>query len=273
MIGRMMRPDLKAGCEMLLRRQKKQRDSLTHSPSEWLIGISSTTRSTFRPAFIFAHPDDVSFSAFSALRAAGSRALDIVVCGGQPEAMKLGAWDRQCGFFSSHDARVRRLAEHDSVIRMIGSDSVILDVIDDQCGGSNAETWHQAQQHAIAQLRSARCNLVITHSWNAQHVDHSRVVTLAVDAARQLQIPAVFSCDRPYFYCSSDRCGFPATKTEGTIRRFLLSTDVWDLKLAAIKSYASQHLAMSAAFGLKWHEDIGLRTECYSTAVCGGRRM
>jgi LmbE family N-acetylglucosaminyl deacetylase len=251
-----------------LQRHNSQNDVGNSSPAQWLASEMASSELALRPAFVFAHPDDAALSAFYALAETGPRALDVLVCAGRPRAKVPGIWDNQCGFATSHEARVRRLGEHKGVIRMIGANSVALAIVDGQYGDTPDELWHRAGRMAVAHMQSTKSNVVITHCWSPEHVDHQHAVTLARGAARELQIPIVFTCDRPYLSCSADQCHPVGVSSPGyTTCSFLLPTPIWAKKLATIASYSSQLTALSIAFGQSWCDESNLRLECYSVVL------
>jgi len=151
---------------------------------------------------------------------------------------------------------------------MIGANSVTLNLIDGQYEDMAAELWHQAQLRAIAHMQSAGSNVVITHGWKSVHPDHRRVAALAHGAADELQISVVFTCDRPYFSRAAERTNSPSINQSMSITcSFLLPTHIWVLKMATIALYKSQHVALSAAFGPEWCDEMHLRFESYTVIL------
>ena len=216
-----------------------------------------------RPAFVFAHADDAVFSSFFALIETGPQALDLVICAGLPMNDQAGPWDKLCGFTSSADARRCRLAEHKCVGRFVGIHSIALDELDGQYGDALPRAAGTTAESIVKAMRSARTNIVLTHGWSSDHPDHRRIVALAQSAGEILALPVVFTCDRPYSSCSAQTCEFLGKPPRGRRMSIALPDDIWELKMRAVRLYASQSFALRGAFGPHWCTRPSLGRECH----------
>jgi LmbE family N-acetylglucosaminyl deacetylase len=254
------------GCDRRTRHNSNQMALLSYdSPTRWLVKIC--TKSTLRPALVFAHFDDAPLSAFSVLADTRFDALNIVVCGGKPQNQEPGVWDRQCGFSCSNHAFTHRLQEYEAVNREVRCGSITLDIVDGQYQTGQPDRWDQARRKATVLIRRHRSNVIITHGWRSEHPDHRLVVDLASKVSEELQIPLILTCDRPYFSCSGGQCrSLASRKTTSLTCSFFLHDSDWTTKIRSIALFGSQHSALSAAFGEGWCDEAHLRYECYSLA-------
>jgi len=237
------------------------------SPAAWLALLAGVSRAKLRPAFVFAHPDDATFSAFFALVETGAQALDVIICAGLPPVAKPGRWDRQCGFSSAAEARQCRLSEHKTLCKDLGICSIALDMRDGQYGAAPLEYFQAAGLCGDA-IRRAGANIIVTHCPWPDHADHKRVVRLARKIGGQLGIPVAFTCDRPYFCCSAASCELIRGKqSNGQTWSIVLPKQIWSQKKTAVQIYASQHSALTSAFGPNWSGVRRLGRECYRTLL------
>lgn len=218
-----------------------------------------------RPVFLFAHPDDAVISAFFALWDARSSALDLVVCAGRPSTPQPGPWDTACGFVSSGQAHETRAAEHQQACSLVETPTFSIGLQDNQYGGSSKGAWVAALDDITARLHAAQATLIVTHSPQAMHPDHRRVVRVARESARRIGVPVLYTCDRPYFVCTAGRCcsGRARRSSHSWAVTACLPPIVWNAKRQALACYASQRSALLAAFGRKWHWKETLGRECY----------
>lgn len=204
-------------------------------------------------------------SAFFALWEARSSALDLVVCAGRPSSPQPGAWDATCGFASSGQAHDVRAAEHRQACGLVETPTFSVGLLDSQYGGSSKMAWVAAVDDIVTRLQTAEATLIVTHTPKATHADHRRVVRVARESARRLGIPVLYTCDRPYFACTTSRCcsGRPRHSSYSWAVTVSLPPIVWNAKCQALACYASQHSALHTAFGRKWHRKETLGRECY----------
>lgn len=243
-----------------------------YSPLTWL--ANTLKLSIFRPVFIFAHPDDATLSAFFALANSSPQGLDVVVCAGQPKTRRLGVWDTLCGFLSPRDAWACRLLEHNIVNCIIGLQSITLNIIDGQYGNIPNKLWLQAQRNVLSCLQSKCSNIIFTHSLYPDHPDHRLVINLAYNIAVELNIPIVYTCDRPYFAHSNENCISSKNSCFKYFNQvFYLPSDIWNFKQKVISIYESQHNALSDTFGQNWYSEMFLRYECYSIPFTTPRKV
>lgn len=217
-----------------------------------------------RPALVYAHPDDAVLCASRALLGAAGSALDVVVCGGRPRSGRPGAWDRQCGFTSALRCLSSRGAEHSRVCRALRISSVALPLRD---GQHLISAWarHSACTVLVQHCLDFEPDVVLTHRPDASHMDHRLAFTLASAAARELSVPLITTCDRPYLGCSPASCdpGFLQSTAIGRAQ-VLLTDEEWKAKLRLLRMYKSQQMALCRAFGHDWKSRRRLGIECYT---------
>jgi LmbE family N-acetylglucosaminyl deacetylase len=216
------------------------------------------------PAFLFAHRDDSVLSAFAALSRSSGHALEVVVCGGRPDAGRVGPWDQASGFGSSEEAHEVRTGEHREACAVLGVRSLALDLVDDQYASGVSAQWGSTFLVAESHLRTFGARTLVTHPGHAWHPDHGRVACLASLLGERLGIPIVEVCDRPYVRCSDQLCGrIPGAGPDRrvTIR---LSVEQWTSKRQVVACYQSQYPALRAAFGREWSSRKRLGWECYA---------
>jgi LmbE family N-acetylglucosaminyl deacetylase len=213
-----------------------------------------------RPAFIFAHVDDAAFSAFSALWTSNENALDVAVCLGVPTTEVLSPWDKLCGFLTSKEAILERRREHKKACVLTKAKPLILNILDDQYGECNQHMWQKNTQFLTDYLERLQNTVIFTHSKVSTHPDHIRVRCMAERIAICLQLPVVYTCDRPYFYCSTSNC-----HSENSIYKRHITTlgNLLNRKLELIECFSSQYQALNESFGFRWNHHEVLGQECY----------
>ncbi len=220
---------------------------------------TSTFQSLFsRPAFVYAHSDDAALSASALMMGDFQAKLDILVCGALPQSNVLSSWDKRSGFSNSTSAMKTRLDEHDRFRSAARVDGQQLEV-KDRAYGEDCNAWNLATAQLLQSATLFNADVVVTHCTRARHKDHIRTVEMVHHVAEALDIPVVYTCDRPYFACT--------LSCENTLANNVrLDDDTWAAKEVLVDIYASQHLALRDEFGDTWRSRERLGFECWEIA-------
>lgn len=227
-----------------------------------------------RVAFVFAHPDDVVLSASIALVAYAGCSVDVVVCAGKPPSGRVGTWDSQSGFHSAFEARETRLAEQTTVRQSVSALACDLDICDGQYESHDAGPdrafertgrFSRARVALRSALQAARSRVIITHFGDAHHPDHRLAASLAHGAGRDLGLPVLRACDRPYVECGPECCA--RSRADAQTLTVELNATQWERKQRLLDAYASQQRPMREAFGDGWARFANLGIECYARDV------
>ena len=218
-------------------------------------------------AFIFAHPDDVVLSSSVVFRDYSGAALDVVVCAGLWDHPTVGSWDRESGFTTADEARKVRLAEHGRVRDAVLAEGVDLAMFDQQYL-DEVHSELPARIETIARVKEltslvarAGSAVLITHRRDALHPDHRFTAMVADLVSRNLKLPIVHVCDRPYIECDPDRCIY--RERTPRVSTHPLSREEWIHKENLLDEYRSQQTPMRNAFGSDWNSYRRLGVECY----------
>lgn len=221
-------------------------------------------RSPARPAFLYAHADDLVLGAsIAAMRARGS-GLDLLLCSAIPSSGDEPThWDGLCGLGAPADAMTKRLAEHRRASDHLGLTTVCLGGHDGQYGvPESAADRELVIIKAVEAVREWGADCLFTHSSRASHPDHLRAHEVAVVVAAQVVVPVVMTCDRPYEICGALQCPHLAA---GADRVSVTATDAeWSRKVEAFGMYASQAGPLHDGFGDASFERPALGRECYT---------
>lgn len=218
-----------------------------------------------RPAFLYAHADDMVLSAALAAMRAARSGLDLLLCSAAPEYIgETTSWDAICGLGRPAEAMATRLNEHLRACGHLGLTTIGLGGYDGQYGvAETRDDREKAIVTACDALSAWSADCLFTHSPRGTHPDHLRAYATAASVARRIDLPLVVTCDRPYESCDEWQCPHVAA---GPLRTsVLLSEAEWEMKGEALGMYKSQIGPLQDGWDAARFTSATLGRECYTT--------